>query len=126
MRAQRVLLAHAPGDSLGDRAPRIESPYGVPEAVVDALEVVDVEKEQRDDVAVPRGERKRLSGAVAQEIATGQSGERVFIVLTFELFLVVLAFGDVVDDSDEVRGVTRRVAHRAIDRSFQNRPPSLR
>ena len=50
---------------------------GVAEAVVDELELVEVEEEHRDRGLAPAGDREGVLEPVEEEVAVGQAGERV-------------------------------------------------
>jgi len=69
-----VVLAHAGGDPLGDLDEQLVT-GAVPEAVVDRLEVVQVE--HQDGRGRPAAVGDGLVDAADQQRAVGQSGERV-------------------------------------------------
>ncbi len=68
----------------------------VPETVVDVLEPVEVEEQQRDDVPVPLRARHGLDQPVAEEIAVGQAGQSVEVGLTNDKLFLAFALRDVV------------------------------
>ena len=71
-----LALAHLQREALGD-ALQETIPDRVPEAVVDCLEAVEVQEQQRDAAAVRPGVAHRLREALVQHVAVGQPGERV-------------------------------------------------
>lgn len=77
---------------------------GVPIAVVDGLEVVDVDDHHRDRFAVPASPRHRLLETVVEEGTIGETGERVVEGALPELDLETPLLGDVPrgDEPDEV------------------------
>ena len=75
----------------------------MPKAVVDQLEVVEIDERQAERSLVAVCERERLLQPVPQQVAVGEAGERVVIRLMLELVLVTLDLGDVVLHADEVR-----------------------
>ena len=95
------LVAAEPGDDVV-AADRVHEPGRdaaqqlvadrVPERVVDALEVVEVDEHHRDlalGVAL-----ERLAHALAEQRAVGQPGQRVVVGLVLELVLEVAQLGD--------------------------------
>jgi hypothetical protein len=74
---------------------------GVPEAVIDVLEVVHVQEQDRHGQAVAPAADERMFDAVAEERPVGQAGERVVEGLVLELRLEGLALGDVADVDDD-------------------------
>ncbi len=67
----------------------------VPEAVVDLLEVVEVEEEHGDRVPLPLRELEGVIHAIAEQRAVGEAGERVVEGLVQQLLLEALPLGDV-------------------------------
>ena len=66
------------------------------EAVVDRLEVVEIEEQQREwRLAATMRARQRVLRAIAQQRAVGQSGERIMERLMGELRLQRGPFADV-------------------------------
>lgn len=74
---------------------------GVPDAVVDHLELVDVEEQCRDRTGGPAGQG--LGDPVGEQGTVGQRGERVVEGLVRELGLHLLPVGDVLDLAEEQR-----------------------
>ncbi len=98
------LVAAQPGHGVGGAGAGAEPLGGqhqqlvalaVAEAVVDLLEVVEVEEEHGDRVPLPLRELERVIHAVAEEGAIGQAGERVVEGLVQQLLLEALPLGDV-------------------------------
>src|SRR5262249_10886789 len=81
----------------------------VAERVIDALELVDVDIEQGELLAARDLLQLALHLFVEQH-AVGQVGERVVMGEMRDLLVGVAAFGDVVDDVDDVADVTGIVA----------------
>jgi hypothetical protein len=92
--------------------------------VVDRLEVIEVDEQQRAVVAMAAAVCQALAQAVEQEAAIGQVGERVDEGEVADRLLGFLAFGDVDDDAvqplrlavavdDVPRSLTQASAHRA-------------
>ena len=79
-------------------------PSVVPEAVVDRLEAIQVQQEDRRSAARARGTRERVIDAVAEDRAVRQPGERIVERLVRQLLLEELPVGDVA-----------RVEHEAFD-----------
>ncbi|MEZ5121860.1 MAG: hypothetical protein R2736_09830 [Solirubrobacterales bacterium] len=80
--------AQAPGDLLQDRiAP------GMPERVVDALEVVEVHEDDGDRVATAASGRDRVFGAVLEQRPVRQAGQGIVQPLVRELLGGALARG---------------------------------
>ena len=98
------LVAAEPGDGVGGTGAGAEALGGqhqqlvalaVTKAVVDLLEVIEVEEEHGDGVPLPLRELERVIHAVAEEGAVGQPGERVVEGLVQQLLLEALPLGDV-------------------------------
>ncbi len=81
----------------------------VAEAVVDALEAVDVEEVDGRGVAAAAA-IDRVREPVTEEGAVGQPGERVVERQALELGLHALAVGHVEEDAEEERRLLVRVA----------------
>ena len=73
----------------------------VPEAVVDRLEVVDVEEEHRDRLRLAASPLERVLDAIGKERTVGQAGKRIVKGLELELLLERGAAGDVVNREDD-------------------------
>ena len=67
------------------------------DAVVDGLEVVEVQEQHRHGSATPSTPRKRVLHAIREQRPVGEARERVVERLVLELFLKSLAAGDVPD-----------------------------
>lgn len=67
--------------------------------VVDVLEVVQVEQQQRNKVAAAPGERERPLHPVGEQATVGQAGQRVVMGKVTELLGGMDAFGDVGADA---------------------------
>ena len=80
------------------------------EAVVDGLEVVEVDEEHGDEVPPPRPALERVRDPLREERAVRETRERVVERLVRELLLERTALGDVArgdDDAADVRHVER-------------------
>ena len=71
-----VLRAQHGAQARADRAQQLVAGV-VAERVVEHLQVVDVEEEQREAAALRVGARDRVAEALEQQGAVGQAGERV-------------------------------------------------
>src|ERR1051326_2234247 len=89
----------------------------VPEAVVDELEVIEVEIHHRERPAVALRLRDGGEDAVAEEEAVRKTGERVVIRLILELLLRCLALRDVaiVDDDRADARLVQEVLREAFE-----------
>ena len=84
-------------EALGDRDEQLVA-GGVAEAVVDRLEVVEVDEQHREvAVACAPTRAERVLDAVAEQRLVGEAGERVVERLVGELVLEPLALGDVAE-----------------------------
>jgi hypothetical protein len=125
----RELVAAQPGDSVAGAQVRFEPPRDahqklvadhVPERVVDHLEAVEVEEEQRERPSgPPPGALDGELEVIHEEGAVGQPRQRVVQRAVDELLLGPLAVRDVLNLEDEVRRALRRVAD---ERDAQTRP----
>ena len=79
-------------------------------AVVDLLEVVDVEHEHREGAAVAVGAAELLLGALHEMAAVIHAGEVVDVCLAAEFFFEELALGDVGVGAAHARGLAVFVA----------------
>ena len=114
----RELVAAQPRGRVGRR--RSEEPFGdvaeelvaggVAEAVVDRLEVVQVEEEHRDRLDGRAAAVERVRYAIPEERAVRQSGERVVERLVAQLLLELLALADVAGVEDDARARSGRAA----------------
>ena len=96
---------------------------GVPEAVVDRLEVVEVEEHDGDALVLAPRAGDRVPDALGEERPVGEPGDRVVEGLMRELFLERLALADVAaveDDAadvlvaEQVRAVELELVRRAV------------
>ncbi len=67
----------------------------MPEAVVDGLEVVEIDEHDRDQRALADGRTKRVPDTVGEQRAVGEVGDRVVERLMGQLLLERLALADV-------------------------------
>ncbi len=82
----------------------------------DVGEVVDVDCQHRGPTAQRRHSRQRIADVHREEVAVGQTGERVVVALKGELVLSEPAVGDVVPDDDRAEQLAGPVEQRlAID-----------
>ena len=75
----------------------------VSQAVVDHLEIIEINEQQGELAVGPAGKDDALGEPVLGQIAVGQPGQGVVGGLVGQLFLILLALGDVVLDADVVR-----------------------
>ena len=100
---------------------------GVAEAVVDHLEVVEVEEQHRDALVVELGVGERAPEPVDEEQPVRQPGERVVDRLVREPLAARLALGDVLDLAHEVERLAGDVADdRPGARTHTARPSAWR
>ena len=112
-------LAQAAGQGLEQRIAR-----GMAERVVDPLEVVEVDEQQRQPgVGGPGGDHQMLELA-EQRVAVGQAGQRIVMLQVVQLVLHVAALADVAQH----RHAHRRAAlqRAALDQLDRNAPAVLR
>ena len=83
----------------------------VPQAVVDQLEVVQVDEHQRALALRALATAQRLLQAVEQQAAVGQAGQRVVVRQVTDFLLGRLALGDVGERADVVRDLARLGLH---------------
>ena len=97
-------------DALGDLEQQLIA-GGVAEAVVDGLEVVEVEEDDRQAELLAPGAGDRVAHALVEQRAVGQVGDRVVEGLVGELLLEGLALAHVaaVEDDAADRGVLEQV-----------------
>ena len=104
----RVLGADAALDASRDE-PQQRVAAGVPERVIDGLEVVDIEEQHRRRAAVAVAAGQRLPDAVLEQSPIGQSGQLVVVGATAQLGFQAAALGDVADvDDDAFDAAVRR------------------
>ncbi len=96
--SDRVAVAHQVFEALGDGDQQLVADL-VPEVVVDRLEAVEVDEQQRDHAGAAMQARERLARAVHQKAAVRQMRERVVQSLVLEVVqsfvLKAIAVGDV-------------------------------
>ena len=108
---RRVTLTQLLADALGHSTQNGVS-EGVSQAVIDALEMVQIEVENGHSAPVALRKGDGQFGALLEPVAVGQPRQLVVIVLPLQLFLVLLAVRDVIEDSDKMRHFALVVAHR--------------
>ncbi len=111
---QAVGRAQAPAHGLGHGAQE-SSPAEWPQGVVDLLEVVEVEQEQRGLLAVAPAAADLALELLLEAPAVPQVGQCVVVGQALQALLQALALADVLDLGDEVLGRavgTRRRATR--------------
>ena len=118
----RELVPPQPCDRVPGAEARLEPPREgdehlvpghVPEAVVDHLELVEVDVEDRERIVVaPPAAGEGLAQAVAEQRAVGEAGQRVVERVVEEPFLRLLAAGDVGQGAGHAVGLAPRVPHR--------------
>jgi hypothetical protein len=106
----RVAVAHMRAQA---RAGRLEHAVAgrVAHRIVDVLEAVEVEEQNRDAAAVAARAHDGVAQALAEQRAVGQSGQRVVVREVAQFLLGALAVGDVGEHADEMRARALRVAH---------------
>ena len=94
----------------------------VAQAVVDHLELVEIDEEQREPVLrIPVAARQAVRQAVGQQAPVGEAGERVVHRLEVQLLLGQLAVGDV----GQRAGRPQRVAFGVVDRDPPAQHPAV-
>ena len=110
----RATVSPGPDRRAQPLADLLEHPVarGVPEAVVDRLEVVEVHEQDDDAPVLPASPLQGVRDAVGEQRAVREAGERVVEGLARQLGLEHLALGDVavVDDDAADGGVVEQVA----------------
>src|SRR5436190_22488273 len=114
----RVRAAHALGEPAADDPQQVVADL-VAEAVVDLLEVVEVDVEQRGALRIAGAAADLAQELLLEAPAVPEAGERVVVREAVQVLLDPLALGDVLDLGDEVQGPTVLVAH---DRDRQQDP----
>ena len=71
-----VTVAHAIGQALADLAQQ-QVPGTVPQGIVDALEIIQVQKQQRQHLLVAFGQPQQQAQLLGEQPAVGQRGETV-------------------------------------------------
>ncbi len=112
----RVAVPQAGADAVGDLQQQLVARL-VPEAVVDGLEVVEVEEQDRDRFLERLAQGQGVLDPVAEQAAIGQVGEGIVEGLVGELLLELLALADVtgVEHEPSDAWVLDRVADRGLD-----------
>ena len=105
----------------GDQQP---VPDAVAEAVVDVLEVVEVEEQHGERLGGAVAAAQRVGEPVAEQLAVGEPGERVVERLVAELLLERLAVGDVADG--EHPALHGRVGHQVGERALEHQVAAVR
>ena len=116
-----VARAAGPAQALGDGGQELVAGL-VPEAVVDELEVVEVDVEDGERSPAVLHVRDRGVEPASELVAVGQAGQRIVIGAVGELLLGTLAVADVVDHALgeratplDLRQDDRVVDHPALD-----------
>ena len=91
---------------------------GMAKAVVDVLEVVQIEKHQRHLVALAVHVVQGHLQPVIEEDAVGQAGEGVMLGLMLQRFLLAFKFGNVVKNRDIVGDAPLLITHRVDGQPF--------
>ena len=97
---------------------------GVTEAVVDGLEVVEIDEQHRHADALAQGPGHRVAHALVEQRAVGQMGDRIVEGLVGELLLERLALGDVaaVEHDPADRAVAEQVGVQDLEVAQARRP----
>ena len=114
-----VLGAQAGRQSLGGRAQQLVADR-VAEAVVDRLEVVEIDEDHRELTVVAPAARERQGQAILEQRPVGETGEVVVERLMAELLLERDALGDVAEvEQDPVdQGIADVVVRDQLERSI--------
>src|SRR6185437_14496129 len=88
-------------------------PGGMPQAIVDHLETVEIEEEDGEVLVAPGGAREGMVETVEQEGTVWQPGEGIVECLVPQLGLIGLALANIAHDDTEKQPPTRRQARRA-------------
>jgi hypothetical protein len=107
-----VLAAHRSGQALCDLAQQGIA-GGMPEGVIDLLEIVEVEVHRPYLAAVPAGATHRLDQAVIRQDPVRQAGEQVVVGLIGDLFHLRALLGDVFAGKQQMGRAPFFVVHRA-------------
>ena len=118
---QRVLLAQGGAQPLGDAAQELVADR-MPQRVVDRLEIVEPEDQQRDLVGAAPRMQQHLVHLLPQQAAVGQAGQGIMLGHEGEPRLGALALGDVHQREQNRRtlgigqfaGIDRKVDQRAV------------
>ena len=100
----QIGLAEAAADAAGHRLQQFIADM-VPERVVDALELVDVDIEQRELLALA-GSLQLALDLFAEQHPVRQVGQRVVMREVRDLLVGAPALGNIVDDVDQIPGFT--------------------
>lgn len=84
--------------------------------VVDRLELVEIDEQDRDMFAMPPAPQQRFPEPLEERRPVGQLRERVVMGHEFELLFVSLEARNVVEHRYEIRDVTALVAYRGRTR----------
>jgi hypothetical protein len=85
------------------------------EGVVDDLEAVKIQEHHADFPSVAAGFRQQLGESHVQRHAIRQTGQRIMLGDVPHAFLGLLAFGDVGEDPDVMRGLAAFGVIYAVD-----------
>jgi hypothetical protein len=92
----RILIADLPLQPFGTLLEE-KIPDRVPERIVDDLEAVEIEEEDRDQLAAAASGGDGLHQPILEQAAVGQSGKPVVVGEKLDLLLGAFAFGDIED-----------------------------
>jgi hypothetical protein len=74
--AERIFVAHRVAETFGELDQQFVADP-VPERIVDLLETVDIEEDQRQRLAPPLGTAQVMVDALFKQAAVGQKGQRI-------------------------------------------------
>ena len=111
---QEVAAVQRARDQLRDLAQQFVA-RGVAHRVVDLLEAVEVEQQQRRLPAVTPALHQHVGDLAVEQRAVGEPGERVEIGQPLQLLLGGFAFRDVLDRAGETDDAALGVGHRLAD-----------
>ena len=119
---ERVAAADASGERRAHGADQVVADL-VTQRVVDPLEVVQVDEEQRRRAVVAAGALELASQLAREAPAVHQAGQAVVVRQVREVALEALALGDVLDLADEVERLAVLVAKERDRQQDPDRPP---
>ena len=118
---QDVAFLQAAAHPLGHRLEQLVAGR-MAERVVDALEMVEIEIEHRE-LPAAADQRKLLLELLTQQHAIGQVGERIVVRQVRDPLLRLLAFGDVLDDAEQILRLSLAVLDGEPAREDGAQPP---
>ncbi len=108
----RVLFAHHQVQASGQRDQQFVAD-AVAQRVVDVLEVIEIEENQRQRLMAALRAAERVADAVLEQAAVRQPGERIEMREPLDMLLRCLVLGDVAEDADIVAQRAAGIAYLA-------------